>query len=93
MKVKNKPKLLKALAESVDDPWEFIKAVATLENMTMAEAVEKAGITTKHYYVSKNQKSMGIKIALKFSRAFEIDPMILNRVVADYNLKKILETV
>lgn len=93
MKVKNKPRLLKAIADSVDDPWEFVKVVATLEGMTMAEAMEKAGITKKHFYVSKNQKSIGIKVALKFSRAFEIDPTILNRIVADYNLKKILGTV
>ena len=93
MKVKNKPELLKALADSVDSPWEFVEAIASLEGMTMAEASEKAGITREQYYVSKNQKVIGIKLALKFSRAFEIDPTILNRIVADYNLKKILGTV
>ena len=93
MKVKNKPRLLKSLAESVDSPWEFVEAIASLEGMTMAEVAEKAGITKEQYYVSKNQKVMGVKVALKFSRAFEIDPTILNRIVADYNLKKILETV
>ena len=93
MEVKNKPRLLKALADSVDSPWEFIEAVAALENLTMAEAAEKAGITREQYYVSKNQKVMGIKVALKFSRAFEIDPTTLNRITADFNLKKILETI
>lgn len=93
MKVKNKPKLLKSLADSVDSPWEFIEAIASLEGMTIPEVTEKAGITKEQYYVSKNQKVMGVKVALKFSRAFEIDPTILNRIVADYNLKKILETV
>ena len=93
MKVKNKPKLLKALAESVDSPWEFVEAIASLEGMTIPKVAEKAGITNVQYYVSRNQKVMGIKVALRFSRAFEIDPTILNRIVADYNLKKILGTV
>lgn len=93
MKVKNKPRLLKTLADSVDSPWEFVEAIASLEGMAMAEAAEKAGITKEQYYVSKNQKIMGVKVALKFSRAFEIDPTILNRIAADYNLKKILGTV
>ena len=93
MKVKNKPRLLKAIAEFVDSPWEFVEAIASLEGMTMAEVAEKAGITKVHYNVSKNQKVMGVKVALKLSRAFEIDPTILNRIVADYNLKKILGTV
>ena len=93
MKVKNKPKLLKALAESVDSPWEFVEAIVSLEGMTIPKAAEKAGITNVQYYVSRNQKVMGVKVALKFSRAFEIDPTILNRIVADYNLKKILGTV
>lgn len=93
MKVKNKPELLKALADSVDSPWEFVEAVAALEGMTIPKVAEKAGITNVQYYVSRNQKVMGVKVALKFSRAFEIDPTILNRIVADYNLNKILDTV
>lgn len=93
MKVKNKPKLLKSLADSVESPWEFVEAIASLEGMTIPKVAEKAGITKEQYYVSKNQKVMGVKVALKFSRAFEIDPTILNRIVADYNLKKILGTV
>ena len=41
MKVKNKPRLLKAIADSVDSPWEFVEAIASLEGMTMAEVAEK----------------------------------------------------
>lgn len=93
MRVKNRPKLLKTLADSVDNPWEFVEAIASLEGVTMVEVAEKAGITKEHYYVSKNQKVMGAKLALKLSRAFEIDPTFLNRIAADYSLKKILETV
>lgn len=91
MKVKNKPKLLKELANSVNDPWEFLEAVAALENLSMSQAAKKAGLSKAQYYVSKQQKSMGVKVALKFSNAFGINPVILNRIVADFNLKKILE--
>ena len=92
MEIKKHPKLLKELANSVSSPWEFIEALASLENLSIAEVAERAGITREHYYVSKNQKSMGTRVALKFSRVFEIDPTILNRITADFNLRKILET-
>ena len=90
MDVKTKPKLLREIANSVNSPWEFIEALAALEGLSMQQVAEKAGITAAHYYVSKNQKSMGISVALKFSNAFEIDPNILNRVLADFNLRKII---
>ena len=91
MNVKTKPKLVRDLANSVDNPWEFIEALSALEGLRVCQVAEKAGISAAHYYVSKNQKSMGISTALKLSNAFEIDPYILNRVLADFNLRKLID--
>ena len=55
MKVKNKPRLLKAIADSVDSPWEFVEAIASLEGMTMAETAEQAGITKEQYDENKER--------------------------------------
>lgn len=91
MKVKNKTRLLNELAKSVETPWEFIEAIVSLEGLTIMQAVNKVGISAQQYYVFKNQRSIGVRTCLKFSEAFEINPTILNRVLADFNLKKILE--
>lgn len=90
MQIKNKTRFLKELAKIVETPWEFIEAIASLEGLNMAQVAEKAGVSSQQYHTSKNQKCMGIKVALKYSNAFEIDPNILNRILADYNLKKVL---
>ncbi len=91
MKIKNKTRLLKELEKSVDNPWEFIEAVVALSRMSLPEAMQMCNMSISGYYVSKNTGIMGMQVGLKFSLGFGIDPNILNHVIADYTLKKLLE--
>ena len=91
MKLKNKARLLKELADSSDSPKDFIYYVMALQNQTAFDVAEKAGITPAHFYVAMSQvergSGIGVQLCCKLSQGLDIDPYILNRIVADYNLK------
>lgn len=95
MKLKNKKKLLNEISKEVDSPKEFIYAVMALQQQTADDVAEKAGITATHFYVAMSQiskgQSIGIKMCVKISNGLDIEPSILCRMVADYNLKCYLE--
>lgn len=93
METKKHPKLLKELANSVSNPWEFVEALIALEGLSDTEAAEKIGISTQYLYVLRNEKKMGLKIGFKISEGFGINPQIFNRVIADYNLKVFQESL
>ena len=91
MKCKNKLRLLKELAELSENPKDFIYYVMALQHQTAQDVIEKTEMTLAHFYVIMSQiekgKGIGVKTCYKLSQGLDIDPTILNRVVADYNLK------
>jgi plasmid maintenance system antidote protein VapI len=91
MELKNKTRLLNELAKSVETPWEFVGALIALEGLTSEEAADRIGISRAHLHVLKNGKGIGMRVGVKISNAFGIDPIILNRIQADYNLKNFLK--
>ena len=93
MQVKNKTRLITELAKSVENPWEFVEALIALEGLHDTEAAEKIGVSVAHLYVLRNEKKIGLKVGLKISEGFGINPQILNRVIADYNLKVYQESL
>jgi hypothetical protein len=96
MKLKNKKRLLDELAKESENPKNFIYNVMALQQQAANDVAEKAGITTAHFYVAMNQiskgQSIGIKMCVKISNGLDIEPSILCRIVADYNLKCYLES-
>lgn len=93
MKVKNKTRLITELAKSVESPWEFVEAIIALEGLSDTEAAGKIGISVAHLYVLRNEKKIGLRTGFKISEGFGINPQILNRVIADYNLKVFQESL
>jgi hypothetical protein len=95
MKLKNKKRLLNELSKEVTSPKEFIYAVMTLQQQSVDDVVKDVGMTSAHFYVAMNQiekgQGIGIKVCVKIAEGLDIDPAILNRIVADYNLKMFLE--
>ena len=91
MKCKNKLRLLKELADASDSPRDFIYYVMALQDQTATDIAEKSGITSQHFYVLMSQlkagSGMGIETCCKLAKGLDIDPSILNRLIADYNLK------
>ncbi len=93
MQVKNKTRLITELAKSVENPWEFVEALIALEGLSDTEAAKKIGISLAHLYVLRNEKKMGLKVGLKISEGFGINPQVLNHVIADYNLRVLQESL
>ena len=93
MQVKNKTRLITELAKSVENPWEFVEALIALEGLSDTEAAEKMKISTAHLYVLRNNKKIGLKVGFKISEGFGINPQILNRAIADYNLRVFQESL
>ena len=93
MQVKNKTRLITELAKSVENPWEFVEALIALEGLPDVDAAEKIGISVEHLYVLRSCKKIGIKVGLKISEGFGINPQIFNHVIADYNLKILQESL
>ena len=95
MKLKSNKKLLKELANASENPKNFIYNVMALQQQTANDVAEKAGVTAAHFYVAMNQISkgqgIGIKMCVRISNGLDIEPSILCRMVADYNLKCYLE--
>mgnify|MGYP000249361804 CR=1 FL=1 len=96
MKLKNKKRLLQELARESSSPTDFIEWVMALQGQTVQDLCVKAGTTMAHYYVIKSQmktgkSSIGPSLCTKLSRGLDIDPNILNRLIADYNMQKYLE--
>ena len=97
MKLKNKIRLLNELARESENPKEFIQHCMSLQNQSVNDIVENIDMTAEHFYVAlsniANGGSIGIRVIVKISKGLDIDPNILNRLVADYNLKKHLNGV
>jgi hypothetical protein len=95
MKVKNKTRLLKELAKESKTPKEFIEYVMALQNQTPEDVVKDIDMTIAHFYVvmcaMSHGANIGVKVCVKISKGLDIDPAILNRLVADYNLSKYLK--
>lgn len=97
MKLKNKVRLLKELAANSENPKEFIYHCMALQNQTSEDIVRDIDMTSAHFYVAMNQiangQFIGTKIIVNISRGLDIDPSILNTLVADYKLKKYLDGI
>ena len=95
MKLKNKKRLLNELVRESESPKEFIYSVMALQQQTGKDVVKDAGMTMQHFYVAMNNiargASIGIKVCYKIAKGLDIDPIILNRVIADYNMNKYLK--
>lgn len=95
MKVKNKARLLKELAKESKTPREFIEYVMALQNQTPEDVVKDIDMTLAHFYVAMSTiahgANIGVKVCVKISKGLDIDPAILNRLIADYNLEKYLK--
>lgn len=95
MKLKNKKRLLSELAKESTSPREFIYNVMALQGQSAEDLVKDIEMTTAHFYVTMNQiargGSIGVKVCAKISKGLDIDPFILNRLVAEYNLEKYLK--
>lgn len=97
MKLKNKARLLNELARSVESPKEFIKSVMVLQGQSVNDLTESANMTSEHFYVMMSQvshgQSIGVKVCVKIVRGLDIDPHILYRIIADYELNNYLNNL
>lgn len=95
MKLKNKKRLLDELSKESKNPKEFIYSVMALQQQSAGDVVKDIDMTPAHFYVAMNQiekgQVFGCKVCVKIAEGLDIDPTILNRLVADYNLKCYLE--
>ena len=95
MKLKNKKKLLNEISKEVDSPKEFIYAVMALQQQSAEDVCKNINMTREHFYVVMNQiekgGGMGVKVCVKIAEGLDIDPVVLNRISADYNLKMFLK--
>lgn len=91
MKLKNKTRLLKELAKESNTPIEFIEYIMALQQQNAHDLAEASGISIQHYYVIRSQlrngQSIGTSLCVKLAKGLDINPAILNWVVAEYNLK------
>lgn len=97
MILKDRKKLLEELASGVNNPKEFIYGCMSLQSLTPEVFSKRADMTRTHFHVAINQLvnngAIGIKTIVKISNGLDIDPKILNRVVADYKLNKYLNGI
>lgn len=91
MIIQNKKRLIKEVANSCDNPWEFIKILMALQNLNIEDVSEVCGLSTAHLYVIasdlKRGHSITIRTCEKVAKGINVDPYILNRVVADHAMK------
>ena len=92
--LKNNKTLLNALAKHADNPKDFIYQVMAIQNQSVWDLVKNIGITAPHFYVSMCNIAKGNTLlpalCVKISKGLGINPYILNRIIADYNLKMYL---
>ena len=97
MKLKNKKRLLDELARESDNPKDFINSVMALQGQTAKDLVQNIDMTVDHFYVAMSSishgQSIGIKVCAKIAQGLDINPLILNRLVADYNMNMYLESL
>lgn len=95
MKLKNKKRLLNELSKEATNPKEFIYAVMALQQQSAEDVVKNVDMTSAHFYVAMNQigkgQGIGTKVCVKIAEGLDIDPFVLNRMIADHNLKCFLE--
>lgn len=95
MKLKNKKRLLDELVRESESPKEFIYSVMALQRQTAKDVVKDADMTMEHFYVAMNNiakgASIGVKVCCKIAKGLDINPIILNRVIADYNMNRYLK--
>ena len=95
MKLKNKKELLEELARETTSPKEFIYAVMALQKQSAEDVVKNVDMTVAHFYVTMSQitkgQSISTKTCAKIAQGLDISPLILNRIVADYNMNNYLK--
>jgi hypothetical protein len=91
MKIQNKKRLIKEIANNCDNPWEFIRILMAMQNLNIDDVSEVCGLSTEHLYVMASglRKGHGITVSTceKVAKGINVDPYVLNRVVADHAMK------
>lgn len=92
MKLKNKTRLLTEICKEADTPADFVRYVMALQGQKAEDVIRNIDMTAAHFYVALSSKSFGTAVSVKICQGLDIDPQLLCRKVADYNLKKFLNS-
>ena len=89
--ISNKSKLWIELAKECDTFGEFLKKVLAIRNLDYDKVAE--GLQTSRQdicNVANNRSNISVTRVYNLSKTLNIEPYMLNRIVADYKMKDLI---
>ena len=93
--IRKNSKLWDYLAKESDSPASFLRSAMRIQGVTAEQMGKESGTTRDNVnmYTYKGTKHLpGTELCLRFATQLNLDPFILNRLVADYKMKKLIES-
>lgn len=87
---------IERIAESSNNPAEFITGIVRLKNMTLKQAAESIGMEYKHLmvvlsYVRSGKQSVSTRLQYKMAKGLDIDPYLMAKVWSEWDMKRIIK--
>lgn len=87
---------IERIAESSNDPAEFITGIARLKNMTLKQVAESIGMDYRHLvvvlsFVRSEKQSVSTRLQYKMAKGLDIDPYLMAKVWSEWDMKRIIK--